>query len=84
MRGQESARLRAKFIFAVSPSFPEVIVYILERFRRIFITARPMHLMKAPGVHNNNNNNNARPAFEHIIMAIPSSSTDMSLNSDGG
>merc|ERR1711920_1210400 len=25
----------------------EVIAYLLERFRRIFITARPMHLMKA-------------------------------------
>jgi len=25
----------------------DVVVYLLERFRRIFITARPMHLMKA-------------------------------------
>lgn len=25
----------------------DVVVYIMERFRRIFITARPMHLMKA-------------------------------------
>merc|ERR1712045_645899 len=25
----------------------EVAVYILERFRRIFVTARPTHLMKA-------------------------------------